>query len=820
MELTNSKRVLLKASYVQTELSDTERSRIGSVGGRAMEKVNFVRDLAPTEQELRALRPALPDDHHLLDLAQTLMAEPAEHLPVAGRLAELDGSAYLRLGHAIARLRSTPAATYMVAAFEQRLRIAPVGRLHLERIEMSPAGTEKGELVFTVPLTPMETVTVSHKEWSTTKDEYEQIISDYFESYSERGVVDKTDASISTENESRHTSAFNFGSSVSGGYGPVTASVTVGLNNSSEDRAAVKESVQNTRETTQKASARTRQEHKVSVKLESTRGAEDTSYRTITNPHADRALRVDYYRMMRKWRVDLYRYGLRLTFDIAVPNPGARLWARHRELADLDVRIRTPFSFALSIDDITETSWTSLGKEYGVALEPPPAEGISIPYAHRFESGKDVDGPIEFTAPPGYTMGSGFAGIIEWWGPAQGDMPVMLWPTEETQMQLQLPAPGTGIAEVKGKGIVGGDKLMVTFMRAPEYTMQFSLVAGAKRQDRTFWDWKQRVWTALRDTALAKHQTQQALLQDKRDRLWMLLSGKDTLTLRRLERDELMRTVLTWLVGPEFETAPNEVGSIIKQSVDRDADSLDTPDDKPQPDRNLTAAQWATMSGFGDLVKFIHHAVEWENLLYFLYPYFWGSDDLAREKLLFEHGDPVHRDFLRAGYARVVVPIRPGFEERFTHLLDTGSPTGQSPYLTIAQEVSAFAHTNYAGIPPANPEQHARPLLYPQQRTTWDIMQRVVEELERYRDANDEYPPQLDDLPGSPFHDAWNRELVYRLPGSGNDYDLISYGADGEPGGDGVDADISAAAGASLMATWFDYTPTSGIDIDVQSIPL
>jgi hypothetical protein len=51
------------------------------------------------------------------------------------------------------------------------------------------------------------------------------------------------------------------------------------------------------------------------------------------------------------------------------------------------------------------------------------------------------------------------------------------------------------------------------------------------------------------------------------------------------------------------------------------------------------------------------------------------------------------------------------------------------------------------------------------------------------------------------------------LPGSGNDYDLISLGSDGTVGGEDTAADISAGAGASLMASWFDYTPTSGVDI-------
>ena len=39
--------------------------------------------------------------------------------------------------------------------------------------------------------------------------------------------------------------------------------------------------------------------------------------------------------------------------------------------------------------------------------------------------------------------------------------------------------------------------------------------------------------------------------------------------------------------------------------------------------------------------------------------------------------------------------------------------------------------------------------------------------------------------------DPWGREYIYRMPGETGAYDLISLGADGAPGGDGVDADIS-----------------------------
>ncbi|MFO1143482.1 MAG: type II secretion system major pseudopilin GspG [Amaricoccus sp.] len=38
--------------------------------------------------------------------------------------------------------------------------------------------------------------------------------------------------------------------------------------------------------------------------------------------------------------------------------------------------------------------------------------------------------------------------------------------------------------------------------------------------------------------------------------------------------------------------------------------------------------------------------------------------------------------------------------------------------------------------------------------------------------------------------DPWGRPYVYRSPGQGKPYDLVSLGADGKPGGEGVDADI------------------------------
>jgi general secretion pathway protein G len=42
--------------------------------------------------------------------------------------------------------------------------------------------------------------------------------------------------------------------------------------------------------------------------------------------------------------------------------------------------------------------------------------------------------------------------------------------------------------------------------------------------------------------------------------------------------------------------------------------------------------------------------------------------------------------------------------------------------------------------------------------------------------------------------DPWGNSYVYRSPGDGAPYELISLGADGQPGGEGVDADLSHGA--------------------------
>jgi len=124
---------------------------------------------------------------------------------------------------------------------------------------------------------------------------------------------------------------------------------------------------------------------------------------------------------------------------------------------------------------------------------------------------------------------------------------------------------------------------------------------------------------------------------------------------------------------------------------------------------NLEGGQdWSIMSQYGQLVTFINEAIEWENVVYFLYSYFWDIPTSWKFIRGLQHQDSTRQAFLRAGSARVVLTIRKGFETAFTWLtehgnLDMPTPIPPSPYLTIAQQIEAYDSTNYPGIPPANP---------------------------------------------------------------------------------------------------------------------
>jgi hypothetical protein len=104
--------------------------------------------------------------------------------------------------------------------------------------------------------------------------------------------------------------------------------------------------------------------------------------------------------------------------------------------------------------------------------------------------------------------------------------------------------------------------------------------------------------------------------------------------------------------------------------------------------------------------KFLEQAFEWSIMDYTFYPYYWADRYAWQEMYLTENVDALFRSFLQAGLARVIVTVKPGFEEAVQYFLTTGKVWlgGETPiigdplYVSITQEMrepTGIAQGNY-----------------------------------------------------------------------------------------------------------------------------
>lgn len=346
--IESASRRVPKATYVPLRLDAPSVS----VTGGAVVKFGYIRNLVLRPGEVSAVRAAMVDasapspaagDVTLWQTLQAFEGSPIpSQLPGPGVFATVPAAALAAFGKGLADLRRravdtlTPGpsnapgvagVTGLVATvptlgdalnalnnslvankgFEANVSATPIGMLNLERLEMTPAGIERGELLATIPLAPSEQTSVVQKEWSVTTREFTSIVTDSLENISETGVTENTELAQSTTSQVQHSNQFNINSTVSGGFGFVTGSVTASFGSQDATSQSATDSRKHAIETTRKASSRVKQEHKTTISTTTVTGTSETTTRTLVNPSATDPMRIDYFSLIRKWRVRLFR---------------------------------------------------------------------------------------------------------------------------------------------------------------------------------------------------------------------------------------------------------------------------------------------------------------------------------------------------------------------------------------------------------------------------------------------------------------------------------------------------------------------------------
>ncbi|HZN18964.1 MAG TPA: hypothetical protein VFB84_12445 [Micromonosporaceae bacterium] len=114
----------------------------------------------------------------------------------------------------------------------------------------------------------------------------------------------------------------------------------------------------------------------------------------------------------------------------------------------------------------------------------------------------------------------------------------------------------------------------------------------------------------------------------------------------------------------------------------------------------------------GRYVQFLEQAFDWQQLSYLCYPYFWATTPKWVQLLdRADATDPFLTDFLRAGYARVLLAVMPTYDDAVLHFLATREPWEGGPapvigdplFIPLYEELRRQQDDRFNAVPESEP---------------------------------------------------------------------------------------------------------------------
>lgn len=489
------------------------------------------------------------------------------------------------------------------------------------------------------------------------------------------------------ENETQRTikseSSFEAGIELSAGYGPVSLSVfgRFASRDAKEesDRTATKYAKEIIDRSLSRLVERVRQERQVRT-LEET---EETNTHGFDNTAGENNITGVYRWVDKHYRAKVVNYGKRLMYEFIVPEPAAFYLfatANNYENKVLPIKPTAPVvpgtSTPLTPSAITRTNYLTLVRQYGTqGVEPPPPQDVVVskPIAREIPNGNVfwAFANEDLNIPRGYRANWGWYYVNYTWTsdfPSRSANIVIGDNVIKIGIYPSLPFDGeTGKMPISGTGYgIRSFAINIEILCSliPEHFQQWQLKTyGAiiNAYNRMLMDYEER---------LAAAQIQQG----------GRIGGNNPLINREIEKEELKRACLVLWSGDAL-TNPAAITHISTAAP---------PGNYPEISRQnaLTNAQ---------KIEFFEEAFEWRNIVYEFYPYFWGRKTTWVDRNALESSDPVFAQFLKAGAARVMVPVRPSYTEAVLYYQLTGTiwSGGPVPALTTTGDPDAVLYNGY-----------------------------------------------------------------------------------------------------------------------------
>jgi len=392
----------------------------------------------------------------------------------------------------------------------------------------------------------------------------------------------------------------------------------------------------------------------------------------------------------------IYNYGKRLMFEFMIPQP-AKLHTLGMTLdksatkTDLvkpeDPRKSTYLpldNYASLTNEATLKYWVS---KYNAEIDEKPAESFSISKSFSGRdgnfSGKDddkvqiVNGNGEVEVPENYllkdvdytfqTYPHSFKGAHQAFMTIGGQGTFWISSPSSTQM-----SGTTTTLNIK-------NKLEFSFATGESPIMQGTLKLNLQLTTEARNTWLQKTFKAIIDSyekALTIYE--QRLAEEKATGIE--IKGSNPGFYRQIENTVLRKNCISYMINrTSNSTQGYGMSGLTTGSTFTDYETDLTP----------------KLDKYTAFLKFMEQAFEWENLSYYLYPYYWANKTEWTSLYQSEDVDPLFRAFLQSGMARVVATVRPGFEDAVQFYMATGKiwnggevpVIGDNLYLSIVDEM-------------------------------------------------------------------------------------------------------------------------------------
>lgn len=506
----------------------------------------------------------------------------------------------------------------------------PVGIADLLLVKSQILRYERGEVAKVESVLPGEKLILTER---STQTEEVTVVEE-----SEQTTFESESKSIAEDSGRSTTRA------VAPGYGPV---------NEGRETSQFAQSV--TRQAASNAASRARTQ----TTRRSVKEHEEKTERILDNTAGPDARYAIYQWLDKVHQVQVFNYGRRLLYDLIVPEPAALVAKVMAQRKSGAVPLIKPALFRLEPTELNEDNYAYYVSGHGATgIEAPPALNVVVSEAFADRSANPFSPDANLASvfkgearvtriPKGYaakklrvTMMSDGWDVSRIAVFAGTQIFPMSWGVREAILRGETETIPVGI-KVDGEG-----PAVTTFAAGIEILCE--------RTSDLFAAWQLKTHAAILEANRRRFKEYEDRLASREASARLMLQTLDAQRKKALMATEIKRCALSVLTGQDFSGF---------NAISTDGFSF------PHP--SLFAVD--QLSAY---IRFFEQAIEWEHVGHVFFPYFWGRKKTWIDRVVTDEPDPEFVAFLQAGAARVVLPVRLGYEAALERFMNTGlTPT-------------------------------------------------------------------------------------------------------------------------------------------------